>query len=124
MMPLILNVLTLIPRSSDKLFVIGVLALEREQFQIATNVLSEMMDRDNEDYLTMSNYLGLLAHFFQAGAAARQCGIRSVEANRVELSEKILDDAREYHYIMSNFKTVDRLQALKQDAFFNTSKTS
>lgn len=113
MMPLILNVLTLIPRSSEKLFIIGVLALEKEKFQIAANVLSEMMDRDNRDYLTMNNYLGLLAHFLQGGNAARKCAQRSLEANRIELSKNKILDAMEYHYIMSNFNTVDKLEKFK-----------
>lgn len=112
MMPLILNVLTLIPRSSDKLFDIGLLALEKNEFQIATNVLSEIMDRDNQDYLTMNNYLGLVAHFFFAGNTARKWAKRSLENNRIKISKKVLKDAMEYHYIISNFITVDKLEQL------------
>lgn len=112
MMPLVLNVLTLIPRSSDKLFDIGLMAMNKNQFQIATNVLSEIMDRDNKDYLTMNNYLGLIAHFFSSGHAARRHAKRSLENNSVKLSKKEVKDAIEYHYIMSNFATVDVLEEL------------
>lgn len=112
MMPLILNVLTLIPRSSDKLFEIGVLALGKEQYRIATNVLSEIMDRDNEDYLTMNNYLGLLAHFYHQGGAARTCALHSLETNKIKLDKTNIKTAQEYHYIMSNFNTVNKLDAL------------
>ena len=112
MMPLVLNVLTLIPRSSDKLFDIGLLAMNKGQYQIATNVLAEIMDRDNKDYLTMNNYLGLVGHFFFAGQAARRHATRSLENNRIKLSQKDLESAIEYHYIMSNFSTVDELEKL------------
>lgn len=109
MMPLVLNVLTLIPRSSDKLFDIGLLAMGSGQFQIATNVLAEIMDRDNKDYLTMNNYLGLVAHFFVSGESAKQYAIRSLQTNKVKLSAEEVKSAKEYHYIMSNFTTVDCL---------------
>jgi hypothetical protein len=109
MMPLVLNVLTLIPRSSDKLFDIGLMALKKEQFQIAANVLSEIMDRDNQDYLTMHNYIGLIAHFYFAGKAARDCAAHSLQTNRVMISEEDLQKASEYHFVMSNFATVDKL---------------
>lgn len=112
MMPLVLNVLTLIPRSSDKLFDIGILAMGKSQFQIATNVLAEIMDRDNKDYLTMNNYLGLIAHFFFAGQAARRYATRSLENNKVKLLKEDLENAIEYHYIMSNFSTVDEMEKL------------
>lgn len=112
MMPLILNVLTLIPRSSDKLFEIGVLALGKKQYRIATNVLSEIMDRHNQDYLKMNNYLGLLAHFYQEGSAARRYALHSLEINKINLDNGGIKDAQEYHYIMSNFETVDHLEYL------------
>ena len=115
MMPLVLNVLTLIPRSSDKLFDIGHLALGRGQYQIATNVLAEIMDRDNIDYLTMNNYLGLVAHFFMSGESARQYARRSLNTNRVAPTQEQTQSAREYHYIMSNFKTADYLSRFHQE---------
>ncbi|MEZ5041601.1 MAG: hypothetical protein R2828_17035 [Saprospiraceae bacterium] len=110
MMPLVLNVLTLIPRSSDKLFDIGLLALGRGQYQIATNVLAEIMDRDNKDYLTMNNYLGLAAHFYMSGSSARQYALRSLQTNKVKVTPEDARNAKEYHYIMSNFITVDHLE--------------
>ncbi len=113
MMPLVLNVLTLIPGSSDKLFDIGLLALGRDQYQIATNVLSEMMDRDNKDPLTMHNYLGLVAHFYACGGAARRYALHSLDINDIEMGEETLDKAVRYHYILSNFATVDKLEALR-----------
>ena len=115
MMPLVLNVLTLIPRSSDKLFDIGLLAMGRGQFQIATNVLAEIMDRDNKDYLTMNNYLGLVAHFYVAGESARQYALRSLQTNKVQINDEDAQSAKEYHYIMSNFKTVDYLSTFLKD---------
>lgn len=115
MMPLVLNVITLIPRSSDKLFDIGLLALGQGQYQIATNVLAEIMDRDNIDYLTMNNYLGLVAHFFIAGESARQYATRSLQTNRIEPTPEQIRSAREYHYIMSNFKTADFLNHFIED---------
>lgn len=115
MMPLVLNVLTLIPRSSDKLFDIGLLAMRSGQFQIATNVLAEIMDRDNKDYLTMNNYLGLVAHFFVSGESAKQYALRSLQTNKVKLSAEEAKNAKEYHYIMSNFTTVDHLSVFLQD---------
>ncbi|MCB0571681.1 MAG: hypothetical protein KDC66_18050 [Phaeodactylibacter sp.] len=115
MMPLVLNVLTLIPRSSDKLFDIGLLALARGQFQIATNVLAEIMDRDNKDYLKMNNYLGLAAHLYFAGGAARKYVKHSLKNNRIGPSPAEMEDAREYHYILSNFATVDMLEGMKQE---------
>ncbi|MCO6491577.1 MAG: hypothetical protein J5I98_24385 [Phaeodactylibacter sp.] len=105
MMPRVLNVLSLIPGSSDKLFDIGLLALEKKQFQVATNVLSEMMDRDNQDAVTMNNYIGLTARFFFSGQAARQCALRSLERNGVTMSGKMLQEAYEYHYNLCNFDT-------------------
>ena len=117
MMPLVLNVLTLIPRSSDKLFGIGLLALEKGQYQIATNVLSEIMDRDNEDYLTMNNYLGLIAHFYFAGDSAQECALNSLKRNAIQISEEALHTAKEYHYIMSDFYTADQIIQLKQQLF-------
>jgi hypothetical protein len=117
MMPLVLNVLTLIPRSSDKLFGIGLLALKKEQYQIATNVLSEIMDRDNEDYLTMNNYLGLIAHFYFAGDSARECARNSLKRNAIQISKEALKTAREYHYIMSDFQTSDQIIRLKKQLF-------
>lgn len=125
MMPLVLNVLTLIPRSSDKLFDIGILAMDKGQFQIATNVLAEIMDRDNKDYLTMNNYLGLVAHFFFAGKAARRQATRSLERNKIKLAKKELDAGIEYHYIMSNFSTVDKMEQLLEFYFkWRDSKTT
>lgn len=115
MMPLVLNVLTLIPRSSDKLFDIGRLALDSGQYQIATNVLAEMMDRDNIDYLTMNNYLGLVAHFFMSGESARQYAQRSLDTNRVLPTQEEAHSAKEYHYIMSNFATADYLRLFYQE---------
>lgn len=115
MMPLVLNVLTLIPRSSDKLFDIGLLALGRGQFQIATNVLAEIMDRDNKDYLKMNNYLGLAAHLFFTGGAARKFVRHSMRANRIGPTQEQLKSAMEYHYILSNFATADRLEEMKQE---------
>lgn len=115
MMPLVLNVLTLIPRSSDKLFDIGLLALGRGQFQIATNVLAEIMDRDNKDYLKMNNYLGLAAHLFFTGGAARKFVRHSMRANRIGPTQEELKSAMEYHYILSNFATADRLEEMKQE---------
>lgn len=119
MMPLVLNVLTLIPRSSDKLFDIGLMALEKEQYAIATNVLSEMMDRDNEDYLTMNNYLGLIAHFYFAGDSARQCARNSLRSNGIALQEEALMEAQKYHYTMSNFPTADQIRQLRRRLFTN-----
>lgn len=115
MMPLVLNVLTLIPRSSDKLFDIGLLALARGQFQIATSALAEIMDRDNKDYLKMNNYLGLAAHLFFAGAAARKYALHSMKSNHIAPTTEELKDAMEYHYILSNFATVDRLEEMKRE---------
>lgn len=115
MMPLVLNVLTLIPRSSDKLFDIGLLAMKSDQFQIATNVLAEIMDRDNKDYLTMNNYLGLVAHFFVSGESAKQYALRSLQTNKVKLTAEEAKSAKEYHYIMSNFTTVDNLTIFLKD---------
>ncbi|MCO6475951.1 MAG: hypothetical protein J5I94_04980 [Phaeodactylibacter sp.] len=112
MMPRVLNVLSLIPGSSDKLFDIGLLALEKGQYQVATNVLSEIMDRDNRDDVTMNNYFGLAAHFYFAGEAARQCARQSLERNRVRLSAEGLAKAREYHYKLCNFETVDLIARL------------
>lgn len=117
MMPLVLNVLTLIPRSSDKLFDIGLMAFEKEQYPIATNVLAEIMDRDNQDYLTMNNYLGLIAHFYFAGDSARQCAEKSLANNRVQFTESDFKAAQEYHYVMSNFNTADRVIQLKEAYF-------
>lgn len=105
MMPRVLNVLSLIPGSSDKLFDIGLLALEKKQFQVATNVLSEMMDRDNQDAVTMNNYIGLIARFFFSGQAARQCARSSLERNGVAMSEAMLKEAYGYHYNLCNFET-------------------
>ena len=115
MMPLVLNVLTLIPHPSDKLFDIGLIALKKEQFQIATNVLSEIIDRDNQDYLTMNNYLGLIAHFYYGGQAARKFALRSLESHGVFLKDTLIADAKEYHYIMSNFTTADKLEEFSTD---------
>lgn len=117
MMPLVLNVLTLIPRSSDKLFDIGLLAFKQERFQIATNVLSEIMDRDNHDYLTMNNYLGLIAHFHFGGNSARQCAVNSLERNGIQFTKTQLKEAKEYHYIMSNFQTADKILLLSPEFF-------
>lgn len=114
MMPLVLNVLTLIPRSSDKLFDIGRLALDSGQYQIATNVLAEIMDRDNIDYLTMNNYLGLVAHFFMSGESARQYAQRSLHTNKIRPTREQAQSAKEYHYIMSNFSTADYLTQFYQ----------
>lgn len=112
MMPRVLNVLSLIPGSSDKLFDIGLLALEKKQFQVATNVLSEMMDRDNQDAVTMNNYIGLIARFFFSGQAARQCALRSLERNGVAMSEAMLKEAYEYHYNLCNFETAGLIAQL------------
>lgn len=112
MMPLVLNVLTLIPGSSDKLFDIGLLALRTKQFKIATNVLGEIMDRDNQDKLTVDNYLGLIAHFYAAGPTARNYADRSLQNNGIRLGEGLLQSAINYHFALSNFETVDRLKGL------------
>ena len=120
MMPRVLNVLSLIPGSSDKLFDIGLLAMEKKQYQIATNVLSEMMDRDNRDYVTMNNYFGLVAHFYFSGNAARYCARRSLESNKVKMTEETLKEAREYHYNLCNFPTVDLLEHLRIKLFRKT----
>ena len=118
MMPRVLNVLSLIPGSSDKLFDIGLLALDKNQFQVATNVLSEMMDRDNKDDVTMNNYFGLIAHFYFSGEAARHCARRSLESNKVEVTEKALKDSRNYHYNLCNFPTVDLIGRLDAPGLF------
>ncbi|MCB0581105.1 MAG: hypothetical protein KDD10_17575 [Phaeodactylibacter sp.] len=112
MMPRVLNVLSLIPGSSDKLFDIGLLALEKKQFQVATNVLSEMMDRDNQDAVTMNNYIGLIARFSFSGQAARQCARRSLERNGVAMSGKMLKEAYGYHYNLCNFETAGLIAQL------------
>lgn len=117
MMPRVLNVLSLIPGSSDKLFDIGLLALEKKQFQVATNVLSEMMDRDNRDYVTMNNYFGLVAHLYFSGGAARYCARRSMEKNQIKMTEENLKEAREYHYNLCNFPTVDLIEQLREKLF-------
>jgi len=112
MMPRVLNVLSLIPSSSDKLFDIGLLALDKKQFQVATNVLSEMMDRDNRDEVTLNNYFGLIAHFHRSGEAARRCARQSLDKNNIQLAKEGLDKAREYHYKLCNFETVDLIARL------------
>lgn len=113
MMPLVLNVLTLIPGSSDKLFDIGLMALRARRYEIAANVLSEMMDVNNRDELSEINYLGLIAHFYEAGPTARQCAERSLEVNGESLSwEETLAGARRHHYRVCHFDTVDKLEAL------------
>lgn len=110
MMPLVLNVLTLIPGAADKLFEIGQLALERRQYKIATNVLAELMDRDNLDERKMHYYLGLIVHFLDAGEAAREYALRSLERNRVHPTEETIEAAARHHFGLSNFSTVDRLR--------------
>ena len=112
MMPLVLNVLTLIPGSSDKLFVIGILALEAKQFQVATNVLAEIMDRDNKDKHTLYNYLGLAAHFHFAGPTARRLARRSLKINGIEIDKSKIEKAMKHHFRQSNFATVDKLEEL------------
>lgn len=112
MMPLVLNVLTLIPGSSDKLFDIGILALSTKQFKIATNVLAEIMDRDNKDDLTINNYLGLIAHFYTAGPTARHYADRSLQNNGIKIQSASLQKAKNYHFALSNFETVDKLEEL------------
>lgn len=114
MMPRVLNVLSLIPGSSDKLFDIGLLALQKRQFQIATNVLSEIMDRDNRDNVTMNNYFGLVAHFYFAGEAARQCARQSLSRNHIHPTEEGLAQALEYHYKLCNFETADLVRQLPE----------
>ena len=117
MMPRVLSVLSLIPGSSDKLFDIGLLALDKKQFQVATNVLSEMMDRDNLDDVIMNNYFGMIAHFFFSGEASRYCAQRSLESNKVDMTEQALKEAREYHYNLCNFITVDLIEQLREKLF-------
>ena len=117
MMPRVLSVLSLIPGSSDKLFDIGLLALDKKQFQVATNVLSEMMDRDNLDDVIMNNYFGMIAHFFFSGEASRYCAQRSLESNKVNMTEEALKEAREYHYNLCNFLTVDLIEQLREKLF-------
>jgi len=113
MMPLVLTVLTLIPGSSDQLFGIGLMALQSGRYKIAANVLSEMMDSNNEDTLSRVNYLGLIAHFFEASPTARQCAERSLQLNNEALPwEETLTGARRYHYRVCHFDTVDKLEAL------------
>lgn len=114
MMPRVLSVLSLIPGSSDKLFDIGLLALQKRQFQIATNVLSEIMDRDNRDNVTMNNYFGLVAHFYFAGEAARQCARQSLSRNHIHPTEEGLAQALEYHYKLCNFETADLVRQLPE----------
>lgn len=115
MMPLVLNVLTLIPGSSDKLFDIGMLALGTEQFKIATNVLAEIMDRDNQDELTLNNYLGLIAHFYFAGSTARRYAKQSLQQNGITINTAEVKKAIQHHFGLSNFATVDKLEALIED---------
>ena len=112
MMPLVLNVLTLIPGSSDKLFIIGIMALDARHFNIATNVLSEIMDRDNKDPVKLYNYLGLVAHFHDAGPTACRLAKRSLKINRIEIKNTLLEKALRHHLGQSNFTTVDKMEAL------------
>ncbi|GJM34807.1 MAG: hypothetical protein DHS20C18_38080 [Saprospiraceae bacterium] len=112
MMPLVLNVLTLIPGSSDKLFYIGILALENNHYQIATNVLAEIMDRDNIDDFTINNYLGLIAHFYFAGPTARHYATGSLQNHGIDISKEVVQKAARHHYALSDFVTVDRLEAM------------
>ena len=113
----VLTALSLIPKASDNLFEIGVLALDNRQFSIATKILAKILRRDDHEDQANNNYLGLLAHFFAAGESARHYVNRSLTSNRIELTVRELDDAIEYHYIISKFDTVDRLQGLKKNFF-------
>lgn len=115
MMPLVLNVLTLIPQSSDKLFEIGLMALSRSQFQIPVSVLAEIVDRDNEDSHKIHNYLGMAAHLYFSGPAARRYVAHSFKTHGITPTAKKITGAMEYFYNMSNFTTADKLGEMKRD---------
>lgn len=116
-MPLALNTLTLVPYSSDKLFAIGVQALERMQYQIVSNVLSEIMDRDNEDDHKSNNFLGLIAHLYFNGPASKLFAEKTLKNNNTIFSKDNLTDAMEHHYILTNFPTYNYLEKLYLQQF-------
>ena len=100
--------------SNPILFELGIKALEKKRFLFAVAVLNRLetmiMHESSLTPIKTVNYLGLLAHFWNAGTAAQE---------RAHLSLKNLDwqaafqecllAAREYHVAKTQFDTVDKL---------------
>lgn len=131
----ILDIITLVGQGTDGafhlnnpiLFELGVKALEKRRFLFAVAVLNRLETMIiQERALTPAksvNYLGLLAHFWNAGTAAKERARLSLKNHNCQsiLQESLLA-AKKYHTAMTQFETVDKLDVVYLESITNFSK--
>lgn len=103
--------------SNPILFELGVKALEKKRFLFAVAVLNRletmMMREPSITPEKTVNYLGLLAHFWNAGTAAQERAHLSLKnLDWQGAFQKCLLVAREYHVARTQFDTADKLDAI------------
>jgi hypothetical protein len=93
-------------------FELGVAALEAKRYRPATLALRHGEFQETE---TVSNLLGLLAHYESLGPSAKKVSDAFIAKNMLKFSpslERCLEIAQNYHFKAGSFDTADKIMAI------------
>jgi hypothetical protein len=117
----ILDIVTLIgpeangvPRETGRiLFELGVRAMKQQRYLFVVAVLSRLESMASHEASSLVNYLGLIAHFEEAGPAA-QMRVKSSFAS-IDFQPSLLAclrTAKAHHAALAHFETANKLEAM------------
>jgi hypothetical protein len=129
----ILDIITLVgqdangvPRETGRiLFELGVKAMKQQRYLFVVAVLNRLETMANQEAAALVNYLGLIAHFAEAGASAQRRAQVSLESVDFQPSLRAcLQAAKEHHAALAHFETANKLEAIltKPDTLTFTTK--
>lgn len=118
----ILDIVTLVgqyangvPRETGRiLFELGVKAMTQQRYLLAVAVLNRLETMANHEVSVLVNYLGLIAHFAEAGSSAQRRAQASLASVDFQPSLRAcLQEAKEHHAALAHFETANKLEALQ-----------
>ncbi len=111
-----LDIFKWMPKSENKFFKIGLLALEKQQYDITLKAINEMESKYHKGCIhSLYNYLGLLMHFRDVGPSTKKETQKRM--NNISYSNDTLEKAIEFHVSKSHFLTADKLLLLQEELF-------